>query len=142
WAGGVAVALTRVGNPLVLLAVTAGVALTAGVCRGRAGADGSVFSRTLEASLVLGGVIILVRTAFHILVGFPDSSPVLLDLPSVDLPWFTNLHILGPIHSAGLFHAVVEGVRLAGLVVTFGAASAVSNPRRALRLLPSSLHHL
>lgn len=142
WAGGAAVALTRVGNPLVLAGLIAGVVLTAVVCREPVGRGGSVFSRTLEAALIIGGVIILVRAGFYILVGFPDSTRVLVHLPSFDLPWFTNLHVLGPLHFGGLVHALIEGLRLAGLVVTFGAASAVSNPRRALRHLPSSLHHL
>lgn len=142
WAGGAAVALMRVSTPAVLLSLVAGIVVTALVCRERPGAGSGVFARTLEASLVIGGVIILVRTGFHILLGFPDSSPVLFTLPTVDLPWFTNLHILGAVHVGGLTYAVVEGVRLAGLVIVFGAASAVSNPRRALRHLPSSLHHL
>lgn len=147
WAGGVAVALTRVGNPVVLIALITGVVLTAAVCREPApaagtGRGGSIFTRTLEAALVLGAVIILVRTGMYVLVGLPDSTRVILDLPSFDLPWFTNLDLLGPLHFGGFVHALIEGVRLAGLVIVFGAASAVSNPRRALRYLPSSLHHL
>lgn len=142
WAGGIAVALTRLTSPVVigvLIAAVVGVAL---ICRPAGGRGASLFTRTLEASLVLGAIIVVVRTGFYILVGFPDSSPVLFHLPVFDLPWFTNLHILGPIHSHGLIHAVTEGLRLAGLVVTFGAAAAISNPRRALRHLPSSLHHI
>lgn len=141
WAGGIAVALTRVGNPVVIAGLIGAVIVVALACRPRAG-DGNIFARTLEAALVIGVVIVLVRTGFYVLVGFPDSSPVLFKLPSVEIPWFTNLHILGSIHVGGLVQAVIEGLRLAGLVITFGAASALSNPRRALRHLPSSLHHL
>lgn len=134
-------ALTRVGNPIVIAGLIGAVILVAYSCRPPAG-DGNIFARTLEAALVIGTVIVLVRTGFHILVGFPDSSPVLFKLPSVEIPWFTNLYILGSIHVNGLVQALIEGLRLAGLVIVFGAASALSNPRRALRHLPSSLHHL
>lgn len=143
WAGAAAVALTRVGNPVVLVGIILAVAGTAAVCREPvAGFAADIFSRTLEAALILGAVVILVRTTLYVLVGFPDSSPVLLELPSFDVPWFTNLQLLGPVHVAGFVSAVIEGVRLAGLIIVFGAAAAVSNPRRALRHLPSSLHHV
>src|SRR5699024_9429474 len=86
---------------------------------------------------------IAVRTGFYVLVGLPDSTSVLVDLPGVDLPnWFTNITLLGPIHVGGLVQALIEGLRLGGLIVVFGAANALANPRRALRHLPGSLHHL
>src|SRR5699024_8086676 len=138
WAAGAAVAITRIGNPLVLALLTAAVIVVGLSCRSR-----TPWSRALEASLVLGGIVIAVRTGFYVLVGLPDSTSVLVDLPGVDLPnWFTNLTLLGPIHVGGLVQALIEGLRLGGLIVVFGAANALANPRRALRHLPGSLHHL
>lgn len=138
WAAGAAVAITRIGNPLVLALLTAAVIVVGLSCRSR-----TPWSRALEASLVLGGIVIAVRTGFYVLVGLPDSTSVLVDLPGVDLPnWFTNITLLGPIHVGGLVQALIEGLRLGGLIVVFGAANALANPRRALRHLPGSLHHL
>src|SRR5690625_667370 len=138
WAAGAAVAMTRIGNPLVLALLTAAVIVVGFSCRSR-----SPWSRALEASLVLGGIVIAVRAGFYILVGLPDSTPVLIALPGVDLPnWFTNITLLGPIHFGGLVQALIEGLRLGSLIVVFGAANALANPRRALRELPGSLHHL
>lgn len=138
WAAGAAVAMTRLGNPLVLGLLTAAVIVAGFSCRSR-----TPWSRALEVSLVLGAIVIVVRASFYILVGLPDSTPVLIDLPGVDLPnWFTNITLLGPIHFGGLVQALIEGLRLGGLIVVFGAANALANPRRALRHLPGSLHHL
>src|SRR5690625_4814721 len=93
WAAGAAVAITRIGNPLVLTLLTATVIVVGLRRRGL-----TPWSRALEASLVLGGIVIAVRAGFYILVGLPDSTPVLADLPGVDLPnWFTNITLLGPI---------------------------------------------
>lgn len=137
WATGVAVALINAKGGLMIGAIIGVVVITALTCR-----EAGLFTRTLEAGLVIAAVIIAVRTGFYILVGFPDSSPVLVNLPRVDLAWFTNLHILGPIHTLGLIHAATEGLRLGGLVVVFAAATSLANPRQALRHLPSSLHHV
>jgi energy-coupling factor transport system permease protein len=46
------------------------------------------------------------------------------------------------VHLAGLLAAIYGGLRLAALIVVFGAANTLANPKRALRCLPASLHHL
>src|SRR5699024_12564654 len=85
----------------------------------------------------------LVRPGCYVLLGLPGSSPVLVTLPVIDLPaWFTNVSLLGEVHVAGLVQAAIAGLALAVLIVTVGAVNAVASPRRALRSLPASLHHL
>lgn len=138
WAAGCAVAASRVGNPVVLALLLLAVVLVA-LARRPAGP----WRRALEAGLVLGAIVVLVRTGFYLLLGLPDSSPVLVALPRIDLPgWFTNVSLLGDVHLAGLVQAVIAGFALAVLIVIVGAANAVASPRRALRSLPASLHHL
>lgn len=138
WGAGAAVAISRVGNPLVLGLLAAAVIAVGFLRRGA-----SQWAPALEASLVLGGLVVCVRVGFYILVGLPDSTPVVLDLPGFPLPaWFTNITLLGPVHTGGLVQASIEGLRLGALIVVFGAVSALANPRRALRHLPGSLHHL
>ena len=138
WGAGCAVAASRIGNPVVLALLLLAVVLV-----GLGARSSSPWARTLEAALILGAVVIVVRTGFYMLVGLPDSSPVLLHLPEIDLPgWVNNLVLLGPVHQAGLVQAAIDGLTLAVLIVIFGAVNAVANPRIALRSLPSSLHHL
>ena len=137
WALAVAVAVSRGENPLVislLLAAVVGVVL--------ARRDDSPWARAFGAYLVLGAVIVAVRVGFYVLVGLPDGSPVLLDLPTIRLPgWVASVQFLGPVHAAGLLGSVYGGLRLAALIVCFGAANALANPKRALRSMPASLHH-
>lgn len=138
WAAGCAVAASRVGNPAVLVLLVLAVVLVA-LARRPAGP----WHRALEAALVLGAVVVLVRTGFSVVLGLPDSSPVLITLPTIELPgWFTNIALLGNVHLAGLVQAVIAGFTLAVLIVIVGAVNAVASPRRALRCLPASLHHL
>ncbi len=138
WAAGVTVAVVRLpagaATGLILLAVM----LVGVACR----AD-SPWAKAFPAAIALGVIIVAVRVGFYLVVGLPDSSPVLWSWPQIDLPgWFTNLSLLGPVHTDGLTSAALTGLSLATLVITFGAVNAIANPRLALRCLPGSLHHL
>lgn len=138
WAVGLAVAVTRTTEPLVIGPLLAATVLVVVARR-----DDSPWARAFGAYLVLGAAIVGVRVVFYVLVGLKTGGPVLLDLPSVPLPsWAVGVDLLGPVHLAGLLAAASGGLRLAALMVCFGAANALANPKRALRCLPASLHHL
>ncbi|WP_407342933.1 energy-coupling factor transporter transmembrane component T [Pengzhenrongella phosphoraccumulans] len=138
WALGLSVAITRTANPLVIGLLLAATILVVVVRR-----DDSPWARAFGAYLVLGAVIIVVRVAFYVLVGIKAGGPVLVDLPTVALPgWAAGVDLLGPVHLTGLLAAVYGGLRLAALIICFGAANALANPKRALRCLPASLHHV
>lgn len=138
WALGLAVAAGRTSHPLALALLVATVVLVVVGCR-----DDSPWARAFGGYLVLGAVIVVVRTGFYVLFGLDGAGPVLLELPRVALPeWVRGLELLGPVHTYGFLDAAAGGLRLAVLVVCFGAANALANPKRALRCLPASLHHL
>src|SRR5665647_1007395 len=105
--------------------------------------DDSPWARSFPAYLVLGGCIVVVRIAFHVVVGIKSPGTVLLDLPRLRTPdWAVGIELFGPVTTTGLASAAAAGLRLALLVVCFGAANALANPKRALRALPASLHHM
>lgn len=138
WSLGVAVALTRTTNPLVVALVL--LAIVVVVLARRASTP---WARAFPAYLVLGAFVIVVRVGFYIFLGLPDGSAVLVNLPAIGLPdWVASVRLLGPVHVAGFLSAAYEGLRLAALIICFGAANAVTDPKRALRALPASLHHL
>ena len=138
WALGLAVAFTRTTNPVTIALMLAATVLVVAARR-----DDSPWARAFGGYLALGVVIVAVRALFYVLFGLKTSGPVLLDLPSVPLPgWAVGVNLLGPVHTVGLLTAAYGGLRLAALVICFGAANALANPKRALRSLPASLHHL
>ena len=138
WALGLAVAATRTTDPLVVGLLLAATVLVVAVRR-----DDSPWARAFGAYLVLGTLIVVVRVVFYVLVGLKTGGPVLVDLPRVPVPaWAVGVDLLGPVHIPGLLAAGSDGLRLAALVVCLGAANALANPKRALRCLPASLHHL
>lgn len=138
WALGLAVATTRTTNPLVV-----GLVLLAAVVVVLARRDDSPWARAFRGYLLLAAAVLVLRVAFHVVVGIKAPGQVLLDLPRVPLPeWAVAVHLLGPVTLEGLLGALYPGLRLAALVVCFGAANALANPKRALRTLPAALHQI
>ena len=138
WALGLAAAATQETRTPVVFALLVVVVVVVLTRRGS-----SPWARSFPAYLVLGGCIVAARVLFHVLVGIKGPGTVVLDLPRVTLPeWAVGVQLLGPVTTTGLGDAAAGGLRLATLVVCFGAANALANPKRALRCLPASLHHL
>lgn len=135
WAAGVIVLAGRTASATVLVVLAlAAIGL-------------AVLGRRPEAPpftgyLLLAGGIVVVRLAFHLLVGVPVPGPVLLDLPSWQPSWAPGIDLLGPVTVTGLVGAAVEGLRLGVMVLAVGAAAAAASAPRLLRSLPRSLHHV
>jgi len=138
WAMALALAAARAPGVWAVTAVLAGVVLVVAVRAGEA-----PMARLFPAYLLLGVAIVVARVLFHVLVGIKPPGPVLLDLPTVRGPdWAVGVHLLGPVTTTGLATAAAAGFQLATLVVCFGAASALADPRRALRAVPGAVHRL
>lgn len=138
WALGLVVATTRTTNPVVV-----GLLLAAATLVVVARREDAPWGRAFRWYLLLGACIVVVRVLFYVVIGIKTPGLVLLDLPRVPLPdWAVAVELLGPVTLTGLLMAVYGGLRLAALVICFGAANALANPRRALRSLPAALHQL
>lgn len=138
WALGLVVATTRTTNPVVISLLVAAATLVVVARR-----EDAPWARAFRWYLVLGACIVVVRVLFYVVVGIKTPGVVLLDLPRIPLPeWAVSVELLGPVTLTGLLVAVYGGLRLAALVICFGAANALANPRRALRSLPAALHQL
>lgn len=138
WALGLAVATTRTTNPLVV-----GLVLASAVLVVLARREDSPWARAFRGYLLLAVAVVVLRLLFHVVVGIKAPGRVVLDLPRVDLPaWAVGIQLLGPVTVEGLLGAAYGGLRLAALIVCFGAANALANPKRALRSLPAALHQV
>lgn len=138
WAMALALAAARAPGIWAVTAVLVGVVVVVAVRAGDAPT-----ARLFPAYLALGAGIVLARVLFHVLVGIKPPGTVVLDLPTIKAPdWAVGVHLLGPVTTQGLATAAVAGLQLATLVVCFGAASALADPRRALRSVPGAMHRL
>ena len=141
WALGLATAVSRTTNPL-LLALVLGV-LAVVVANRRSEAP---WARAFKYYLYMALIVIVLRVAFRSVFGGdidPQTMHVLVRLPRVPLPsWLAGVQLGGPVTLEGTMAAVYDGLRLGTLLCCLGAANALANPKRALRVLPGALYEL
>ncbi len=141
WALGLATAVSRTTNPL-LLALVLGV-LAVVVANRRSEAP---WARAFKYYLYLAMTVIVLRVAFRSVFGGDIDARtmhVLFRLPQVPLPsWAAGVQLGGPVTLEGTMAAIYDGLRLGTLLCCLGAANALANPKRALRVLPGALYEL
>jgi len=136
WSTGLAVAALRTSNPLFLLLLGAIIGLVA-VGRLR----GAEARRTMRGFLLLAAIVVGLRLALQVLVGQRLPGHVIVGFPSISLPtWAQGVSLGGPVTIESLLVALVAGLRLAVVLVAFGAANALSSARELLRSLPPVAH--
>ena len=138
WAFGMAIATTRSPGVISTGLLIAALVLVVAICHGD-----SPFARAFPAYLGLAAAIVAIRVVFYILVGIKGGTGFVVSLPTIPLPnWAGGIELLGPVSGSGLMAAFSAGLALAALLLCFGAAIALTDPRRTLRSLPASLHLL
>jgi energy-coupling factor transport system permease protein len=140
WAIAMATAAARTNNPLVLLLILAVCGFVVSARR-----TDAPWARAFGFYLMVGCSVIAIRVLFRILLGggVAASGPVLFTLPTLPSPsWATGVRLGGPVSASGALAALYDGMRLATLLCCIGAANALANPKRALRVLPGALYEL
>lgn len=136
WALGLATAASRTTNPVLLALIIAAAAFV--VARRRGDAPWAVAFRLY---LWLGAVIVASRLLFRVVFGGGGGTHVLVTLPSVPLPEFAaGIRLFGPVAAEELLSGLYDGLRLAAMVICLGAANALANPKRLLKLVPAALY--
>jgi len=138
WALGLAAAASFTTNPLLLLLIVGVAALTVSLRR-----SDQPWADSFRIYVILGIVIVVVRVGFRLLFGTGVPGTVLLDLPEIGLPdWAAGIVLLGPITRESLLAGLYDGMRLAAIVISIGAANALANPKRLLRSVPAALYEI
>lgn len=138
WALSLAVVASLTTNPLIHLLLIAVLTLVVTARRGD-----SPFARAFRLYVILAGVIIGIRVVLHLLVGLKFGTIELVRLPTIGLPsWAAGIVLGGTVYLEGLLRAVIEGLRLGTIIICVGAANALANPKRLLRVFPAALHDI
>ncbi|HUY67103.1 MAG TPA: energy-coupling factor transporter transmembrane component T [Acidimicrobiales bacterium] len=136
WAGSMACAAIRTTNPLLLALIAAVAAFVVSARR-----TSAPWSRSLSFFFRLGVAVIAVRVVLQIVFGNRLPGHVLFTLPHVPLPlWAEGVSVGGPVTLEEVLQAAVAGLRLAVVLVCFGAANSLASPYRLLRCLPAVLY--
>lgn len=140
WALGLVVAVSRTTNPLLLILTLAVLAFV--VANRRTDAP---WARAFKYYLLVGLFVILLRIVFRAVFasGVEPGDHILFRLPHIATPrWYAGVQIGGPVSLEATLSAAVDGLRLATMLCCIGAANALANPKRALRILPGALYEL
>ncbi len=137
WALGLAVAASRTTNPLLLISIVIVVCAVAAARSPRAGRRSA-----LRGYMILALVIIGIRVVFRVVLGGGGGSHVLFRLPEIPLPASSGIRAGGPVTLENVIGALYDGLRLATLLVCFGAANVLANPKRLVKAAPAALHEI
>jgi len=140
WAICLAVAASRTTDPLLLAVLLAAVGVVVASRRTDAPwARG--FPYYLALALAVVAIRVLLRAVFGGDIG--PSDQILFRLPQLPLPhWLSGVQVGGPVSLTAVLAAATDGLRLGALLCCIGAANALANPKRALRVLPAALYEL
>jgi energy-coupling factor transport system permease protein len=138
WAIGLAAAASRTTNPWYLAAIVVVLALVVDARK-----PDAPWAGAFSAAVRLGLFIIVIRLFLQAFVGASVGSTVLVELPSVPMPdWMAGVRLGGIVTVESLLIGLTDGLRLATLVMCFGAASSLASPSRLLKSLPPALYEL
>jgi energy-coupling factor transport system permease protein len=140
WALGMAVAVSRTTNPVLLLLGLVVVGCV--VAHSRTDAP---WARATRYYLWLALLVVGIRVLFRVLLGggVSPTDHILVTLPQIPLPdWAAGVRLGGPVSLESTLSAAVDGLRLGLLLCCVGAANILANPKRALRVLPGALYEL
>lgn len=140
WAIGLVVAVDRTTNPLLLLLTLSVLGFVVASRRGSA-----PWARAFRYYVMLAGVVVVLRVVFRTVFpgGLSPTDHVLFRLPELPAPhWYGGVQLGGPVTLEATLSAVVDGLRLGTMLCCIGAANALANPKRALRVLPGALYEL
>ncbi|HEX3461868.1 MAG TPA: energy-coupling factor transporter transmembrane component T [Acidimicrobiales bacterium] len=136
WAAAMAVAAVRTTNPMLLALIAAVVVFVVAARRSDA-----PWSRSLAVFFRLGLIVIVIRVGVEVVFGQRLPGHTLFSLPRVPLPsWAAGVSIGGPVSLESVVQAGVDGLRLAVILLCFGAANSLASPYRLLRCLPTVLY--
>ncbi len=141
WAIGLATAVSATTNPLLLVLILAVLGYVIASRRGEA-----PWARAFKYYLYLALTVVAIRVVFRIVFGGDIETThmhVLFRLPHLPLPkWAAGVQLGGPVTLEGTMSALCQGLQLGALLCCLGAANALANPKRALRVLPGALYEL
>ncbi|HEY8171303.1 MAG TPA: energy-coupling factor transporter transmembrane component T [Candidatus Limnocylindria bacterium] len=138
WAIGLAIAASATTNPLLLGLIIGVVALVVQARR-----EDAPWGRGFGLYLRVGLLIVVLRVGLRIFFGGEYGTTVLFTLPEIPLPdWVAGIRIGGEVTAESILAAFYDGLRLATIVICFGAANSLANPKRLLRLLPNALYEV
>lgn len=94
-------------------------------------------------ALKLAFAVILFRVFIGVVIGVPVPGQTLFTLPLIPMPdWMAGITLGGPVTWERVSSTVIESFGIASIIILFGAATALTNPRALLRAAPPMFYEV
>jgi len=102
------------------------------------------WARSLKFYLLLAAIVVVIRVIFRVVFSFSQATDdVLLRLPSFELNFGLGaIGLLGNVSSAAMLGALLDGTRLAAIILAIAVANTLANPRKLLKSAPGALYEI
>jgi energy-coupling factor transport system permease protein len=106
--------------------------------------ENAPWARSLKFYLLLAVAVVVIRVLFRIVFSFSKpTDDVLLNLPSFELNFGLGaIGLLGDVSAAALNGALLDGSRLAAIILAIAVANTLANPRKLLKSAPGALYEI
>lgn len=135
----IAVAIAVISHSLAPLLIIGGSSIASLVLIGKD------WAKSIQLYATLAAVVFVTRLVFRVLFNFASANQqIALQLPllEIDLGFGQPVHLLGPLSYSAINGAVVDGLRLAVIILTIGVASVLAKPSQLLKYTPAAVYEI
>ena len=135
----IAVAIAVISNSLTPLLITGGASLASVILLEK------TWAKSIRLYAAMATVVFFTRLVFRILFNFGAANQdIALELPllEIDLGFSQPVHLLGPLSYTAINAAVVDGLRLAVIILAIGVACILAKPSQLLKYTPAAIYEL
>jgi energy-coupling factor transport system permease protein len=106
--------------------------------------ENATWAKSLPFYLALAGIVILIRLLFRIIFSYSsDYEAIAIELPRFQLNLgFGVIEFLGDVSWVALYGALLDGARLAAIILSVAIATTLANPRKLLKSAPGALYEI
>jgi energy-coupling factor transport system permease protein len=103
------------------------------------------WAKSIKLYAGLATLVFVTRLFFRVLFNFStDGRAIALNLPllEIDLGIGAPVHLLGPLSQSAINAAVVDGLRLAVIILAIGVTSTLAKPSQLLKYTPAAVYEI
>ena len=103
------------------------------------------WAKSIKLYATLAAVVFVTRLVFRVLFNFSiEDKGIVLNLPLLEIDFGIGapVHLLGPLSQSAINAAVVDGLRLAVIILAIGVASTLAKPSQLLKYTPAAVYEI
>lgn len=102
------------------------------------------WARSLGFYLSIAAAVVIIRVLFRIVFSFSgESDSVLIELPRYQVNFGLGaIELLGSVSTQAMLGALLDGSRLAAIILAIAVANTLANPRKLLKSAPGALYEI